>query len=228
MEPINLLSDDEFDELEPERVSPVLWRFTQHLSEGWDRAQDRDAMARLMEYLPRMAGTLGDGHEDLRPYLATDWLVRTFLPRWLDLAGETALARQLADLAPLVDESSTEDAAELTDAVLWKSVELRDARGLGAMWERTPGEKAREKYARGVGAELAMTTAASDAVQVAATGDPWQEGVMQEEQASPRASCEITWRARCGTPRPTSAGSSAGMPRRAPAAPRPRPSSTRA
>ncbi|MGH2465417.1 MAG: hypothetical protein ACRDGI_08150, partial [Candidatus Limnocylindrales bacterium] len=68
----------------PKCTSPVLTAF----AIAWnDASSDEDRQA-LRPYIPRLVGTSGDHAADqVRAWLATDWLVRTFTPTWLRRAG---------------------------------------------------------------------------------------------------------------------------------------------
>ena len=57
-----------------------------------------------------MVGTAGDGKDQARSYLALDWLIRTYTPAWLELAGLTAEAQELRDLRRIVDMVAAEAA----------------------------------------------------------------------------------------------------------------------
>ena len=89
----------------PPDVSPALHIFGMRLNDalGDDRRQE------LKQFLPQngtpspLAGTRDDGHEEIRGYLALDWLIRTYTPAWLDLAGLTVEATALRDLRRIVD-----------------------------------------------------------------------------------------------------------------------------
>jgi len=90
----------------PECASPVLRDFTMSLNDRWDT----DTRQQLRPYLPRMIGTARDGKDEARSYLALDWLIRTYTPTWLDLAGLTAEAQELRDLRRIVDLVAAKDA----------------------------------------------------------------------------------------------------------------------
>jgi len=70
----------------PPGVSPVLHVYGMRLNDCLpdDRRQE------LRRFLPngadRLAGTAGDGKDETRSLIALDWLIRTYLPAWLDLA----------------------------------------------------------------------------------------------------------------------------------------------
>ena len=90
----------------PQCASSVLTLFTIRLNDQWDEATRQ----RLVPYLPRMVGTAGDGQDEARSYLALDWLIRTYTPAWLDLAGLTAEATVLRDLRRIVDMATAAEA----------------------------------------------------------------------------------------------------------------------
>jgi hypothetical protein len=85
---------------EPDCVSPVLRAMCVSLNDGLaDRPRQR-----LRPLLTRTIGTADDGVDEARAWLAMDWLVRTYTPAWLALAGVDRAARRLADGAPIVDD----------------------------------------------------------------------------------------------------------------------------
>ncbi|HET8684134.1 MAG TPA: hypothetical protein VFM54_20010, partial [Micromonosporaceae bacterium] len=57
----------------------------------------------LRPLIPRLVGTAGDGQAEARSYMALDWLIRTYTPVWLELAGLAAEAQALRDLRRIVD-----------------------------------------------------------------------------------------------------------------------------
>jgi hypothetical protein len=83
----------------PPCLSPVLRAFLQRLND----TLDDENRQRLKPYLPRCAGTAGDGKDELRGWLAADWAVRVAAPTWLELAGVTESAAALRALAPITD-----------------------------------------------------------------------------------------------------------------------------
>ncbi len=86
----------------PPCVSPVIGAF----GRSWnDSLNDADRQL-LKPYIRKMVGTATTPEdEERRAWLATDWLVRTFTPAWLDRAGMNGHATQLRGLPEL---SSTE------------------------------------------------------------------------------------------------------------------------
>jgi hypothetical protein len=76
----------------PECASPVLANFLRNLND----AMDDEARQTLKPVLTLVPGTnTGPADEQTRGLMAVDWLVRTYLPTWLDLAGIDDIARGL-------------------------------------------------------------------------------------------------------------------------------------
>ena len=92
----------------PSCSSRVLRAFTIRLNDRWNTL-DRQ---RLIPLLPRMIGTANDGQDEARSYLALDWLIRTFTPAWLDLAGLAARATALRSLDPITNLDTARAAAD--------------------------------------------------------------------------------------------------------------------
>lgn len=108
----------------PVCASPVLRGFSIALNDRWDDVQRQ----KLVPFLPRMVGTAGDGQDEARSYLALDWLIRSFTPAWLDLAGLGEEAAELRSLRRIVDLASAEAAGPVVR-------EVRDrASAAGAAW----------------------------------------------------------------------------------------------
>jgi hypothetical protein len=90
----------------PRCVSPVLRALCISLNDGLaDRPRQR-----LRPYLTRTIGTAEDGLDEARAWLAMDWLVRTYTPAWLRVAGLANAAQRLADRAPIIDDRSLDGA----------------------------------------------------------------------------------------------------------------------
>nr|MDQ5862759.1 hypothetical protein [Actinomycetota bacterium] len=83
----------------PECASRVLRNMTIGLNDAWDNGERQ----KLAPFLPRMVGTGNDGLDEQRSYLALDWIIRTYTPVWLELAGHTKEAQELRDLRRIVD-----------------------------------------------------------------------------------------------------------------------------
>ena len=153
----------------PECVSPVLQKFTIDLNDSWDDEQRQ----KLVRFLPRMVDTNGDGQDEARSYLALDWLIRTYTPAWLDLAGLVGDAQALRGLPRIVDMGTAGQAGPVVRAGHEHSRAARasawaaagDAAG-DAAWEAAAGDAAWE--AAGASAWAAAGDAAWDAAMDAA------------------------------------------------------------
>ena len=84
---------------QPVCVSPVLRAFCTTLNDSLGDAPRQ----RLRPYLARTIGTARDGLDEARSWMALDWLIRTYAPRWLMEAGLIESAQRLAALPAVVD-----------------------------------------------------------------------------------------------------------------------------
>ena len=95
---------------DPANVSPVIAQWCKALN---DTLED-DSRQTLKDYLvvapDGVIDTVDAGLEAERKYLATDWLIRTYCPAWLDVAGMTDEADILQALPAIA--SGTMDAEE--------------------------------------------------------------------------------------------------------------------
>ena len=97
----------------PACVSPVIGEF----GRTWNDDLDDATRQRLVPLIPKMVGTAGDVAADTRRgWMATDWLVRTFAPEWLRLAGLTKHADALAAIEELTAGDIVKRALPVVDA----------------------------------------------------------------------------------------------------------------
>ena len=96
---------------EPACVSPVLRALCIALNDGLAD----EPRQRLRPYLTRTIGTAGDGLDGARAWLAMDWLVRTYTPAWLALAGLTEPATQLEALPAVIGDDSLRVGLDVLD-----------------------------------------------------------------------------------------------------------------
>jgi hypothetical protein len=178
-----LTRDQHTDECPPD-VSPVLHRFGMELNDCLpdDRRQE------LVRYLPNgtspLAGTRGDGKDEARSYLALDWLVRTYLPAFLDVAGQDSVT--VRSLGPIVDMASAEAAGPVVRAAWNVAAAARDAAWTAAgaaTWD-----------AAGAAARDAAGAAARDAAR-AAVGDAVGDAAADAARAAARAATGAAARA---------------------------------
>lgn len=142
----------------PKCASPVLRAFAMRLTARWDD----EARDRLAPFAELMIGTAGDGQDRARGLLAVDWLIRTYTPRWLDLAGLTAEAQELRELRRIVDLATAKAARPLVmsarEAAWTKRAERRrefeekfraadaaDAAGAAELKGKTPDQSLGER-----------------------------------------------------------------------------------
>jgi hypothetical protein len=133
----------------PACVSPVLGAYGRYLNDILPEPKRQE----LRTLIPLLPGTAGDGKDETRGYLALDWLIRTWTPAWLSLAGLTSEAQAIRDLRPIVDLA----AAESAGPVVWHA-----SQKAAAAWDAAWGA------ARG-----AARAAAWDAARGAARGAAW-------------------------------------------------------
>lgn len=133
----------------PGCVSPVLQSFGITLNDQWDDKQRQ----KLRPYLARCIGTAGDGRDEERAWLCTDWLVREFCPAFLELVPSLVkTAARLRMLPPIV---GVEEAGHCMAPVNAARIAAR----------ATAGDAAR---AAGIAAGVGARIAAGDAARIAA------------------------------------------------------------
>jgi hypothetical protein len=93
---------------QPRCVSPVLRAFCTGLNDSLDDERRQ----RLRPYLARTIGTADDGLDEMRSWMAMDWLIRTYTGRWLAVAHLPRAARGLSDLPEVVSSSELRPALE--------------------------------------------------------------------------------------------------------------------
>ena len=152
----NYLTRHQHTDACPPGVSPVLHVYGMRLNDCLpdDRRQE------LKRYLPNgqdtLAGTASDGKDETRSCIALDWLIRTWTPAWLDLAGLTAEATALRELRRVADSVAAQAAGPV----------VRQAREKSAAAWAAAGDAARD--AARAAARDAAWAAARDAARDAA------------------------------------------------------------
>jgi hypothetical protein len=139
---------------QPACVSPVLKSFCI----AFNDALPDDRRQRLRPYLTRCIGTAGDGLDERRAWMCTDWLVTEYAPAWLDLAGLHDHAQNLRALGRSITDATAAEAALPA---------IREARKAGdAAWDAA-------RAAAGDAARDAAWAAAGDAARAAAGDAAW-------------------------------------------------------
>ena len=117
----------------PACVSPIIGAFLRR----WNDDLDNIGRQMLKPYITKVIGTAGNKEIDQRRgWMVTDWMIRTYLPAWLRLAGLNDQAIAVEGLPPLVDIVTTQAAygaledARSNAAAAWAAA--RDAAGAAA------------------------------------------------------------------------------------------------
>jgi hypothetical protein len=137
-EAYNLLVRHVMTDACPPGVSPVLHSYGMALNDCFGDGKRQQ----LKRFLPQpdgsdiLAGTADDGLDEQRGYLALDWLIRTYTPAWLDLAGLTAEAAELRALRRIVDVAAAQSAGPVVRSAREKACRAAGAAGAtaGAAW----------------------------------------------------------------------------------------------
>ncbi len=132
---------------DPVCVSPVVRAFCTALNDSLD---DRSRQ-QLRPYLARTIGSVDDGLDEERSWMALDWLIRSYTPIWLNAAGLGASADTLAGLAEV------KDATSLRRALAAIEVARRDAR---AAWTDALGAAGAAAWAPWIAGRRAAREAA--------------------------------------------------------------------
>lgn len=113
----------------PACVCPVLAAFGRRLNDTLphDRRQE---LRPLITLLP---GTAGDSHAEERAFMAMDWIVRTYTPTWMKLAGLVQEAQDLLDVPAVTSTETLTSAIEPLRAAAAAGAAARDAAG-AAVW----------------------------------------------------------------------------------------------
>ena len=96
----------------PACVSPILGAFLR----SWNDSLDDDTRQKLKPYAAKVIGTAGDGKDEQRAWMAVDWMSRTYLPVWLDLAGLSGHAAAVRAVIAITDPISANSAQPVLDA----------------------------------------------------------------------------------------------------------------
>jgi len=173
-------------------VSPVLGTFLRL----WNDQLDEITRQKLKPYAARVVGTAGDGHDEWRGWICVDWLARTNLPMWLDLAGFDKHATAVRSLAEIIDGASADaarpilSAAEsVTGAAAWAAAE--SALGLAA-WEAA---RSTARSAADLAAGPAAGDAAWSAAESAARSAAWLAAWLAAWSAVESAARSAAWAA---------------------------------
>ena len=152
----------------PECVSPVIGAFMRNWNDNLPTDADRDRL--LKPLIPKIINTRStQAVEEQRSYLALDWMIRTFLPKWLRLAKLNDHANAVESLFPIVDMATATAAAPVVRAANDAASKARAAAwdaARDAAWDAA-------RAAAGAAAGAAARDAAWDAARAAARDAAW-------------------------------------------------------
>src|SRR5215469_10789169 len=96
----------------PACASPVISSFLR----SWNDSLDDETRQRLRSYARRVTGTANDGKDEQRAWMCVDWLARTQLPLWLDLAGLSEHAAACRALTAISSTDTSQHAQPILNA----------------------------------------------------------------------------------------------------------------
>ena len=137
---------------EPKCVCPVLGVF----GRGLNDCLDVERRQRLKPLIPALVGTANDGHAEARGFMAMDWIVRTYTPAWLRLAGLDSEADDLQSLPEIADAATLRGAQEVLDAAGKSASATRDAARAAAWAAAWAAARAAARAAAGDAAWAAL------------------------------------------------------------------------
>ena len=151
----------------PQCASRVISQFMR----SWnDVLPDADRTRVLMPLLPEIIGTRTTSTDDqTRAWMAIDWVVRVFTPRWLREAGLMDHAVRIERLAPLVDEATavaSKQTLRAAEAAAWAAAW---AAGQDAAWDAALAARDAARDAAGAAALAARDATWAVAWAVART-----------------------------------------------------------
>ena len=142
----------------PQCVSPVIAAFCRRWN---DDLSDADRQT-LKPYIPRLVGTnTGPEDDTRRAWMATDWLVRVYLPAWLRLAKLDEQADAVSSLAELLNPES------------WEAAKEKVAAARAAAWGDAASAAARAASWGYAASAAASAAAGGDAASDAASDAAW-------------------------------------------------------
>jgi hypothetical protein len=187
LEAVSFLVGEQFSD-HPKCVSPILGAFGRNLN---DVLPD-DLRQELKGLIPSLPGTAGDGMDERRGYMALDWLIRTWLPAWLDLSPSLREdAVKVRELGRIVDLVSAERAGPVV-----RQAQKNAAAAGAAAWDAAgaaAGDAARA--AAGDAARAAAGDAAWAAVGAAARAAAWDAARAAAGAAAWNAAGAAAWNA---------------------------------
>jgi len=123
MEAVAFMADEPWSD-QPACACPVISGLLRVWNDSLS-SEDRDRLLPADKWVPRLIGSRrGTPTEQRRSYLALDWLVRTYLPAWLDLTPAFAdHAAALRGLPEIVDPAAEAQASVAIEKVIEDSTD---------------------------------------------------------------------------------------------------------
>ncbi len=200
MELTSYLAHEAFSD-HPQCASPAVAAFLR----SWNDSVDDEFRQQLKPYAAKVIGTrTNEADEQIRAWMATDWMVRTMTPAWLDLAGLREQANTLRALVPL---TSDEIAIGVQDIL------VRVRQDADAAWSAAESAARSAAWsAAGSAAESAAGSAAESAAGSAAESAAWSAAESAARSAAgsaARSAAESAARSAAGSAAESAAGSAA-------------------
>lgn len=131
----------------PRCVSPILGMYALYLNSDIPN----DLKQRLQQLIPSLLCTSDDALDERRGFMTMDWMIRTWLPAWLDLVPSCAEdARNLRELGQIMDLASARrarpvirqanDTARVCDPTGGRHTDITILTTWNAAWAATVGQ----------------------------------------------------------------------------------------
>jgi hypothetical protein len=128
LEVVSMFADEPFTD-SPACVSTVLQTYGTRLNDVLPDGRRQE----LKKYIPLLPGTVDDGLDERRSYLALDWLIRVYTPAWLRLVPALVSdADALAGFRPIDSLEAAAEVGELVRSAASKASAAWDAAGAAA------------------------------------------------------------------------------------------------
>ena len=133
LEAVSYVAGEKFTD-QPACASPILGSFGRNLNDTLS-SEKRQVLKPL---IPLIVGTADDGYDQERGLMAADWVIRTYTPTWLRLAGLEDAAVSLETLPRQATWDDVEAAVPVVRAAREKARTAWDAAG-DAAWAAAGG-----------------------------------------------------------------------------------------
>ena len=168
LEAVSYVAGEKFTD-QPACASPILGSFGRNLND----TLSSEKRQLLKPFIPLIVGTADDGYDHERGLMAADWLIRTYTPTWLRLAGLEDAAVSLETLPRQATWDDVEAAVPVVRAAREKARTARAAAGAAAWAAAGDAARAAARAAAGDAARAAAWDAARAAAWAAAGAAAW-------------------------------------------------------